>query len=274
MASETTVIIGGTGKTGGRVAERLARRGVPIRVASRSSRPAFDWEQPSTWAAALDGARAAYVAYVPDLAVPGAAAAVAEVAALAVKRGVRRLVLLSGRGEDGALRGEQAVAASGAEWAVVRCSWFDQNFSEGAFADAVREGVVAVPDGQTPEPFVDADDVADVAVAALTDPSHAGRIHELTGPRALRFEEAVGEIARATGRDVRYEPVSVERYTAALAGAGLPGPVVSLVGYLFTEVLDGRNARPTDGVQRALGRPPRDFGDYARAAAATGVWNP
>lgn len=90
----------------------------------------------------------------------------------------------------------------------------------------------------------------------------------------LIIEEAVSEIARAAAREIRYSPITVEEYAAALAGLGVPAAVVSLITYLFTEVLDGRNARLTDGAERALGRPPRDFSDYARAAASTGVWNP
>lgn len=266
------LVIGGTGKTGRRVAERLVKRGIPVRVAARSSQLAFDWERPETWASALEGVRSAYVTFYPDLALPGAAAAVGALAAVALERGVRRLVLLSGRGEEGAQLGERAVQESGVEWTVVRCSWFSQNFSEGAFVDAARSGVVALPARDTREPFVDADDIADVAVAALTKPGHVERVHELTGPRLLTFEEAVGEIAQATGRQIRYAPISVEEYAAVLSGFGVPVAVVSPIRYLFTEVLDGRNAHLTNGVELALGRPPRDFRDYARATAAAGVW--
>jgi uncharacterized protein YbjT (DUF2867 family) len=269
-----TVIIGGTGKTGRRVAERLAARGLPIRITARSTLPAFDWERQATWAPALEDARSAYVTYSPDLAVPGAAAAVAELAALAVSLGVRKLVLLSGRGEEEALRGERAVQQSGAEWTILRCSWFNQNFSEGVFLDAVRAGEVALPAGDTPEPFVDADDIAEAAAAALTEEGHAERVYELTGPRLLTFGEAVGEIGRATGREIRYVPISVEEYAAELAGLGVPSTTVSVIQYLFGEVLDGRNARLADGVERALGRPARDFRDYARPTASEGVWNP
>ena len=140
--------------------------------------------------------------YYPDLAVPGAAATVGELARLAVKSGVRRLVLLSGRGEEGALLGEQAVRESGAEWTVVRSTWFSQNFSDGFFRDQVLQGDVALPAGEVREPFIDADDIADVAVAALSDDGHVGQVYELTGPRLLTFAEAIGEIARATGRNI------------------------------------------------------------------------
>ena len=267
-----TLVLGGTGKTGRRVVQRLAERGIPIRIGSRSGEPAFDWTDPSTWAPALRDVRSAYVTFYPDLAVPGASEKIGELARLAVKKGVRRLVLLSGRGEEGAFLGEKAVQESGAEWTIVRSTWFSQNFSEGAFLDQVRSGEVALPAGSVKEPFVDAEDIADVAVAALTEDRHRGEVYELTGPRLLTFAEATEEIATAAARQIRYVQISVEQYASLLAQLEVPADLASLVTYLFTEVLDGRNARLTDGVERALGRRPRDFRDYARAAAATGVW--
>jgi uncharacterized protein YbjT (DUF2867 family) len=268
----TTLVLGGTGKTGRRVAEQLQARGAPVRIGSRSSAPPFDWEDRDTWAAALEGATSAYVSYYPDLAVPGAPEAIAALSELAVETGTRRLVLLSGRGEPEAQRAEQVLQESGADWTIVRCSWFSQNFSEGAFVEQVLAGEVALPAGPVPEPFVDVEDIADVAVAALTEDGHAGQLYELTGPRLLRFDEAVAEIAEAAGRPVRYVPISNDEFMGGLAEVGVPDDVRSLLAFLFTEVLDGRNAYLTDGVQRALGRDPRDFADYARRTAAAGVW--
>jgi len=269
---ETTLVVGGTGKTGRRVVERLRARNLPVRVGSRQGEPPFDWDEAATWAPALRGVSFAYVSFVPDLGVPGAAATVGAFAELAAESGVRRLVLLSGRGEAEAQRAEQAVQSAGTEWTIVRCSWFNQNFSESFFLEAVLSGEVALPVDGVPEPFVDAEDVADVAVAALTEDGHAGRLYELTGPRLLRLDEAVTEIASASGRPVRFVPVTLEQYESALAEQGVPDDIVWLMSYLFTEVLDGRNARLADGVQRALGRQPRDFRDYAERTAATGVW--
>jgi uncharacterized protein YbjT (DUF2867 family) len=268
-----TLVLGGTGKTGRRVVERLAARGVPTRVGSRSGEPRFDWEDRSTWAPVLEGVGSAYVSYYPDLAVPGAPDTVGSFAKLAVRGGARRLVLLAGRGEPEAEEAEAAVRASGADLTIVRSTWFAQNFSEDYIVDGVRSGEVALPAGDVPEPFVDADDIADVAVAALTDDRHIGELYELTGPRLLTFAEAVEEIADATGRDISYLPVSIDEFAGA-AYQDLPGEFVELLTYLFGEVLDGRNAHLADGVQRALGREPRDFRDYARDAAATGVWDP
>lgn len=269
----TTLVLGGTGKTGRRVAGRLGARGVPVRIGSRAGDPAFDWEDQATWAPALRGVGAVYVTYQPDLAAPGAADAVRSFVDLAVEGGVRRLVLLSGRGEEEAGRSERVVRESGVEWTILRSSFFAQNFSESFFLEPVLGGELALPAGDVSEPFVDADDVADVAVAALTGEGHAGELYELTGPRLLTFGEAVGEISRASRREVRYAPISAEEFASALDADGVPPGMVGLLTHLFTEVLDGRNARLADGVRRALGREPGDFADYAREAAATGIWN-
>jgi uncharacterized protein YbjT (DUF2867 family) len=269
---ETTLVVGGTGKTGRRVVERLRARGLPVRVGSRSGEPPFDWEDPSTWAPVLDGVGSAYVSHHLD-AVPGAAETVGSFAKLAVKSGVPRLVLMSGRGEEEADRVEQAARDSGAELTVLRSTWFAQNFSEEYWRDYVLGGEVALPAGDTPEPFVDVDDLADVAVAALTDDRHIGQVYELTGPRLLTFEEAVEEIAHATGREIRYAPISIPEFAAATSEQGVPGEFIDLLTYLFGEVLDGRNAHLADGVERALGREPKDFADFARDAAAAGAWD-
>ena len=211
--------------------------------------------------------------YYPDLAIPGAVDTVRSFIETAMAQGIRRLVLLSGRGEEEAQRAEQVLQDSGADWTILRCSWFSQNFSEDYLLDPVVSGEVVLPAGNVGEPFVDADDIADVAVAALTEDRHVGQLYELTGPRLLTFSEAVEEIAKAVGRDIRYVQVSADEYASALAEFELPPDILWLLNYLFATVLDGRNAHLTDGIQRALGREPRDFTDYAQAAAAAGVWN-
>jgi uncharacterized protein YbjT (DUF2867 family) len=272
--SGTVLVLGGTGKTGRRVAERLQARGAAVRIGSRSATPPFEWEDPATWGPALEGVTAVYVSYYPDLAVPGAPEAVGALAEEARRQGVQRLVLLSGRGEEEAQRAEQVLQDAGLAWTVVRCSWFNQNFSEDYLLEPILGGEVVLPAGDVPEPFVDTEDIADVAVAALTEEGHTGRVYELTGPRLLTFAEAIAEIGRATGRELRYVPVSVEDYIAAAAEHNVPEDVIGLMRYLFSEVLDGRNARLADGVRQALGREPRDFAEYVRDTAATGVWNP
>ena len=266
-----TLVLGGTGKTGRRIVERLENRGVPTRTASRSA--GFDWHDPTSWDAQLAGVTAAYISYAPDLAVPGATEAIRLFAQKAVAAGVSRLVLLSGRGEEEAQRCERIVQDAGVDWTIVRASWFQQNFSEGEFVDLVLAGAVTLPAGDVREPFIDADDIADVAVAALTEDGHAGEVYEVTGPRLMTFTEAVQEIAAASGRDVRYVQIPHDAFVAGVTESGAPSEMAWLLDYLFTSVLDGRNAHLTDGVQRALGREPTDFAEYARRTAATGVWN-
>jgi uncharacterized protein YbjT (DUF2867 family) len=270
--TDPILVLGGTGKTGRRVVARLRAREIPVCIASQAPESPFNWHDRSTWPTALRGASAAYISFYPDLAVPGAREAIAELTAQAVDVGVRRLVLLSGRGEIEAQRAEQQLQRSGAAWTVVRCSWFNQNFSESYFREPLLAGTLSLPADSVPEPFVDADDIAAVAVAALTDDRHAGLLYELTGPRLLTFGQAVEEIARASGRNLSYEAISIETFVSALSAEGVPADAVELLRYLFGEVLDGRNAHLTDGVQRALGRPPRDFADFARDAAAAGAW--
>jgi uncharacterized protein YbjT (DUF2867 family) len=268
-----TLVLGATGKTGRRVAERMTALGHAVRLGSRSGTPPFDWDDPDTWDAALDGVDAAYVTYYPDLGFPGASATVAAFATTARAHGVSRFVLLSGRGEEEAECSEAEVRAVFPAVTVLRASWFAQNFSEHFLLGPVLDGVIALPAGPVPEPFVDVDDVADVAVAALTDATHAGALYELTGPRALTFADAAADLTRAIGRPIVFVSVSPEEYAAAASAAGVPDEEIAPLTEMFTRILDGRNVAVRDDVARVLGRPARDFADYARAAAETGVWH-
>jgi uncharacterized protein YbjT (DUF2867 family) len=267
-----TLILGGTGKTGRRVVARLEAKGITPRIGARSAQPSFDWHDSAGWDAVLEGIRAAYVSFAPDLAIPGACDTLGTFLDRARQHGVQRLVLLSGRGEAEALAAERLVQASGLDWTIVRASWFNQNFSEGAFRDMVLAGAIALPGGGVPEPFVDADDIADVAVAALTEAGHAGQLYEVTGPRLLTFADVAAELGRASRREIAYLPVSHASFVAAVERSGAPDDVVWLLDYLLATVLDGRNAYLADGVERALGRPPKDFATFAHEAAAAGVW--
>jgi len=273
MESRTiTVIVGGTGKTGRRVQARLNALGVPVRTVSRSSEASFDWEQERTWAPALRGAKVMYLTYYPDLAFPGAAERIRKLSKLAVESGIEHIVLLSGRGEHQVWPSERAVRESGASFTVLRCAWFAQNFSEGQLLGPVLGGEVALPAADVREPFIDADDIADVAVAALTDARHAGQIYDLTGPSLLSFSEALREIASVTGRSARYTPISNEAFARALAPV-LPPTEAAFLTELFSSLLDGHNSLLTDGVQRVLGREPREFSAYVRDAARGGAWS-
>lgn len=271
--ADPTLVLGATGKTGRRIVERLKAKGAPVRLGSRSATPSFDWNNESNWDALLTGVEAIYINYAPDLAMPGAADAIQSLVNTAKRHRVTHVVLLSGRGEEEAQACERIVQESGVDWTVVRASWFNQNFSEGAFIDMVHAGRITVPAGDIPEPFVDADDIAEVAVAALSEPGHAGQVYEVTGPRLMTLADVARDLSEAIGRPIRFEPVPHEAFVAGVAESGAPKDVVWLLDYLFATVLDGRNAHLSDGVERALGRAPKDFADYARDTAATGVWD-
>jgi uncharacterized protein YbjT (DUF2867 family) len=234
----------------------------------------FDWADDRTWPAVLDKVSAAYIVYYPDLVAPDAVDRVRRFAELAAESGVERLVLLSGRGEMAAQQAEEAVLAAGSSATIVRSAFFAQNFSEKGFEDFIRAGAMALPAPEVGEPFVDAEDIADVVVAALTEHGHAGEIYEVTGPRLLRFDEAVTEIAAACGHPIEYRRITAEEFVEQMVGQGLPAPEAQALAEIFATVLDGRGEYLADGVRRALRRPPRDFADYAAATAATGVWAP
>ncbi|MDJ0709052.1 MAG: NAD(P)H-binding protein [Woeseiaceae bacterium] len=272
--SNITLVLGGTGKTGRRVVQRLQGRGIETRIGSRSGRPGFDWDDADTWDAALEGVTRVYITYVPDLAIPGATDAIRAFVIKAVEQGVERLVLLSGRGEEEAQACEKIVQESGVDWTVIRASWFAQNFSEGEFLGMVQGGMITLPAGDVPEPFIDVNDIADVALAALTEDGHAGEVYDVTGPRLMTFDDIAKEISAAAGRDVQFMRIPKEAFAAAIAESGAPAEVAWLLNYLFETVLDGRNACLGDGVQRALGRQPADFAEFAKRIAARGVWDP
>ncbi|WP_307801612.1 SDR family oxidoreductase [Actinomadura violacea] len=242
ITHDMTLVLGGTGQIGRRIVQRLTGRDLRVRIGSRSGGVPFDWTDTATWAPALDGVHAACIAGRPSIAAP---AAIGAFARLAVASDARRLVLLSARGEPEAQARERALAASGADWTVLRAALPAQDFSEGPLLGPVLNGEVVLPAGAA-EPFVDAADIADAAAAVLTEDGHRGRTYDLTGPRLLTFAAAVAAIAEATGRHIAF----------------VPAPASS-----------GRRTPLGDGVRQVLRRPPRDFTDYARDTAATGIWN-
>ncbi|GGQ16284.1 NmrA family transcriptional regulator [Streptomyces mutabilis] len=269
----TVVVTGASGRTGRRVAEAARTAGMNVRAASRAT--GFDWRNRSTWADVLRGADAAYLAYPTDVGDPSAVDAVGALAREAAGLGVRRLVLLSARGEEQARPTEDALAGAATDWTVVRAAWFAQNFSEGPLAAELRQhGELVFAAGEAGEPFVDLRDLADVVVAVLASGDrYAGRALEVSGPRLLTFGEAVAEIAKETGRALTYRYVPPREYGANLAGSGVPEEEAAFLVELFATLLDGRNARLSDGVQEVLGREPRDFGEFVREGAAAGAWD-
>lgn len=274
MKEEKILILGGKGKTGRRVVEKFKQRGVNnIRIGSRSENPSFDWEDSTTWENAIKGVETVYITFQPDLAVPAAPQIIKQFATLANQKGVEKMVLLSGRGEKEAEVCEEIVKSIASNWTIVRASWFNQNFSESIFLDPILAGHVALPRAEALEPFVDADDIADVVVECLLNDKHNKQTYELTGPRLLTFEQVISEISKAVGREIVFQPLSIEEYVQMLRNYQVPEDHIWLVEYLFTEVLDGRNSSVKDGIEKVLGRKAKDFSDYARESANTGIWN-
>lgn len=269
------LVLGGKGKTGRKVVDRLIQQQQDVRVGSRSEAIPFDWENRATWPNALDGMDKVYITFQPDLAVPGALKAIEELVKVAQQKNVKKLVLLSGKGEREAELCEQVVIHSGIDYTIVRASWFNQNFSESFFLDPILAGHVALPMAQAKIPFVDTDDIADVVVEVLMNDGHDGKTYELTGARFLTFEEVVADIAQATGRDIAFTPISLPAYTKMMEEVGVPSDYVWLINYLFSEVLGNKeNEVIAHDIEKVLGRAPKDFSEYVRETATTGVWTP
>ena len=269
------LVIGGTGKTGRKVANKLVKLGHTVRIGSRSATPAFDWNNAETWTEALRGMDKVYITFQPDLAVPGALDAIEELTKKAKQCNVKKVVLLSGKGEREAELCEQVVIHSGLDYTIVRASWFNQNFSESFFLEPILEGFVALPQADVKVPFVDTDDIADVAVEALLNDKHNGNIYQLTGPRLLTFKEVVEEISEATEREITFTSISLAAYVKAMKEQGVPENFVWLIEYLFSEVLGNPIiSEITNDIEKVLGRKPIDFTDYVNETLKTGTWTP
>ena len=274
MKTQKILVLGGTGKTGRRVAERLIQLGENVRIGSRRAEPPFDWHKPEGWEAVLDKVDSVYITFQPDLAVPGTRQIMEKFISTAVKVKVQKMVLLSGKGEKEAELCEQILMETGVDWTIVRASWFNQNFNESFFLDPILAGHLALPKADVPVPYVDADDIADVVVETLLNNKHTGQIYELTGPRQLTFEQVADEISAATGRTVHFHSITAEEYTKVLREAHVPEDYIWLIDYLFTEVLNEENSGVSGDIEKVLGRKAKDFTEYARETAATGIWHP
>ncbi|MBE70206.1 MAG: NmrA family transcriptional regulator [Thalassospira sp.] len=267
------LVLGATAKTGRRVAEKLIALGHDVRAVSRSTTPAFDWTDPTTWDDVLRDRDAVYVTFQPDLAVPGSDDIIASFAKRALMHGAKRIVMLSGRGEEAAHRAEDALRHSGADATVLRANWFFQNFNEDLFLPYIQQGTLALPAGDTPEPFVDANDIAECAVACLLDQVHIGKTYELSGPSAVTFADVTEMISSVANHPVSFVAITVDELDAGLEADGMPDEVRGLIRYLFSEVLDGRNSQPTSDIYEILGRQPNSLRNFVEEAAKTGIWD-
>jgi len=271
---QNILVIGGTGKTGRRVVANLKKLDHHVRIGTRSGGPAFDWEDPSTYAPALKGMDRAYIVYYPDLAVPGAREAIQKLTEAAVQEGLEKVVLLSGKGEREAEACERIVADSGLNYTLVRASWFNQNFSEGAFVDFVRSNTVALPMPDAEIPFVDADDIADVVTKVLLDDQYNGATLTVTGPQKLTFAQVVDALSEGIGRKIQYQPITIYEFKEGMKEAGLPDSYIWLFAYLFEEVLGNPdNQEVSNDIVQVLGRKATDFRDYVKKTVQTNIWD-
>ena len=273
MEENKYLIIGGKGKTGRKVANSLTKLGKNIRIGSRTENPSFDWGKSETWGKSLEGMDMVYITFQPDLAVPGATKIIEDFTSLAVKNGIKKMVLLSGKGEREAERCEQIVMNAGVNWTIIRASWFNQNFSESFLLDPILAGHVALPKSEIPIPFVDTDDIADVVVEALIDDKHNRKIYQLTGPRQLTFKQVIEEISTIVGRNIKFDSITLDEYSKILKQYQVPENYIWLINYLFKEVLVNENSSVSNDIEKVLGRKSKDFIEYAKETASTGVWN-
>ncbi len=268
------LIIGGTGKTGRRVVEQLQKKGIQPRIGSRQATPSFDWDDKNTWIESLKGIEKMYITYYPDLAVPGAKEAIESLTYLAKELGVKKIVLLSGKGEVEAEACEAIVKNSGVEYTIVRASWFNQNWSESFFLDPILSEEVALPMSNVLIPFVDANDIAEVAATVLLDNDYNGKTIEVTGPELITFKDIIHTISTVTNRNLTFHEITLEQYIESMRQMQLPEDVIWLIEYLFSNVLTNpNNQKISNDIEQVLGRKARTFLEYARETAETEVWS-
>ncbi|ROS30023.1 uncharacterized protein YbjT (DUF2867 family) [Rathayibacter sp. PhB127] len=276
MTTSTVLVTGVTGKTGRRLVPLLRAAGHTVREGSRRAATPFDWDDTATWPAALADIDAVYVV-LPDLGSASTVDQVRSFARAASAAGVRTAVMVSfpetgGMDTDVVATTEQQFTDAGLALTVLRLRWFNQNFSEDFLTDSVRQGVLRLPAGSGREAFVDADDIAEVALAALTETTRIGRSYDLTGPRSLSFHDIADELSRATGRSIRYEPISTDTYIEEQQATGVPEEFAQMLAALYNQIGTGALDHTSEDIDSVLGRPARDFRDYADATATTGVW--
>ncbi|KXX66859.1 SDR family oxidoreductase [Flammeovirga sp. SJP92] len=268
------LVIGGTGKTGRRVVTQLENKGITPRIGSRTAPIPFEWSNPSNWTEVLSGIEKMYVTYYPDLAVPGAKEAIETLTKIAKETGVQKMVLMSGKGEAEAEACEQIVMHSGLDYTIVRASWLNQNWSESFFLDPILSDVIALPMSEVLIPFVDAEDIAEVATTALLDEHYNGQIIEVTGPELLTFKDIVQTIGKVSNRDLIFHEITLDQYVEGMKQIQLPNDVIWLIEYLFSHVLTNpKNQIVSRDVEKVLGRKARSFSAFAEETVKTGVWN-
>jgi uncharacterized protein YbjT (DUF2867 family) len=272
-SASLTLVLGATGKTGSRVADRLLSRGLPVRTAARSGADAhFDWDDPGTYVPALQGVNRVYL--LGPVMRTDFADQVSVFLDDAEAAGARHVTYLSAHGVDSAPPGTamrsvelDLLGRPGLTHAILRPAWFMQNFSE-TFLKPVG-GAIVVPAGDGAEAFVDAEDIAAVASATLTDPeAHAGAQYALTGPEALTIEEAAKVISDVSGQAINYTDSDRDEWIAAAVAAGVPAAYGAVLRLLTETIASGHGSRPSSDVEKAAGAAPASFADFARRTAA------
>ncbi len=271
-SASVTLVLGATGKTGSRVASRLLSRGLPVRTAARSGADAhFDWDEPKTYAPALQGIERVYL--LGPVMRTDFADQVSVFLDQAEAAGARHVTYLSAHGTDSAPPGTamrsvelDLLSRTALTHAILRPAWFMQNFSE-TFLKPVG-GSIVVPAGDGAEAFVDAVDIAAVASATLTDPqAHAGAQYELTGPEALTIAEAAKIISDTSGQVIDYRDIDRDAWIAGAVAGGVPAEYGAVLSALTETIASGHGSRPSNDIEKATGAPPTTFADFARRTA-------
>ena len=267
------LVLGATGKTGSRVARKLTGLGISIRTAARKGADIrFDWNEPSTFAAALRRVSGVYL--VSPVMRVDFADVVSQFLDEAEGAGVKHVTYLSAYGVEHAppevaLRAVELDLASrkSLSHSIVRPAWFMQNFSE-TFLKPVNDEIV-VPCGTGVEAFVDAEDIASVAAFTLSDPvRHSGRAYAPTGPEALTFEKAARLISTTVGRRISYRDVDRDTWIKAMTAAGVPSEYGDVLRALTETIANGHGSRPNDDVLTVTGTPPLPVKDFAARTAS------
>jgi len=276
------LITGGTGTTGSRVATALADQGPAVRVATRTPAPGthqvrFDWADPATHGPALTGMDGVYL--VPPIGDAEPARLMVPFLERALDAGVRRFVLLSSSaiadGGPGAGEVHSALRQLAPEWAVLRPSWFMQNFvtpGHPHIGNIRAAGEIVTATGQGRVAFVDADDIAAVAVRALTDERPHNAAHLITGPQALSYADIAEAVSKVTGRAIRHRSVPVADLRERLVAGGIPEAFARVLAAMDDGIAHGSEDRVDPTVERITGRPARGFADFAAEHAAE--WSP
>jgi uncharacterized protein YbjT (DUF2867 family) len=270
---KTILVLGGTGKTGTRVARRMTELGHSVRTAARHGADArFDWDDHATHRTAVDGVDRVYL--VAPVMRTRFAAQVSAFLDLAEAVGVQHITYLSAYGIDTAppeiaLRAVELdlMGRTSMTHSIVRPAWFMQNFSE-TFLNPIH-GAITVPTGNGGEAFVDADDIAAVAAATLADPSsHAGAQYAPTGPDRLTMREAAELIGSVIGQPVRHVDIDRLPWVDAVIASGVPAEYGEMLTLLTETIASGNGSRPNDDVHTVTGAPPTSFTEFAQRTAS------